>query len=81
MAEDQIETVKAKIAELQSIHRSLDKMINAMGFQREQIYIANIVKLRCAEWDSMTGRPKDRPPTPEEAARGPPASAQAEARA
>lgn len=48
----------------------LDKMIKAMGFQREQIYIANIVKLRCAEWDELSGRPKDRPPTPEEAARG-----------
>ena len=48
----------------------LDKMIGAMGFKREQIYIANIVKLRCAEWDEVAGRPKDRPPTPEEAGRG-----------
>jgi uracil-DNA glycosylase len=48
----------------------LDKMIKAMGFQREQIYIANIVKLRCAEWDELSGRPKDRPPTADEAARG-----------
>lgn len=48
----------------------LDKMIVAMGFQRQQIYIANIVKLRCAEWDETLGRVKDRPPTPEDAARG-----------
>jgi len=48
----------------------LDKMINAMGFKREQVYIANVVKLRCADPDEMTGRLKDRPPTPEEAARG-----------
>ncbi len=54
----------------------LDKMITAMGFQRDPtgagggIYIANVVKLRCAEPDDTTGRLKDRPPTPEEAARG-----------
>jgi DNA polymerase len=48
----------------------LDKMIVAMGFKREQVYIANVVKLRCAEPDEVTGRLKDRPPTPEEAARG-----------
>jgi DNA polymerase len=52
----------------------LDKMIVAIGFQREQVYIANVVKLRCAEMDEMAGggggRLKDRPPTPEEAARG-----------
>jgi DNA polymerase len=47
----------------------LDKMIVAMGFKREQVYIANVVKLRCAEADE-SGRMKDRPPTPEEAARG-----------
>jgi DNA polymerase len=55
----------------------LDKMIAAMGFNREElpqgkggVYIANVVKLRCAEFDDATGRLKDRPPTPEEAARG-----------
>jgi DNA polymerase len=48
----------------------LDKMIVAMGFKREQLYIANVVKLRCADPDEMSGRLKDRPPTPEEAARG-----------
>ena len=49
----------------------LDKMIVAMGFKREQVYIANVVKLRCADPDdSNGGRLKDRPPTPEEAARG-----------
>jgi DNA polymerase len=55
----------------------LDKMIAAMGFTREPglhgtggIFIANVVKLRCADPDDATGRLKDRPPTPEEAARG-----------
>jgi DNA polymerase len=54
----------------------LDKMIGAMGFTRDPsgagggVYIANVVKLRCAEPDETTGRLKDRPPTPEEAARG-----------
>jgi DNA polymerase len=55
----------------------LDKMIAAMGFKREElpagkggVYIANVVKLRCADLDEGTGRLKDRPPTPEEAARG-----------
>jgi DNA polymerase len=49
----------------------LDKMIVAMGFQRQQVYIANVVKLRCAAPDELAGgRLKDRPPTPEEAARG-----------
>lgn len=55
----------------------LDKMIAAMGFKREElpagkggVYIANVVKLRCADFDEGTGRLKDRPPTPEEAARG-----------
>lgn len=51
----------------------LDKMITAMGFKRGDptggVYIANVVKLRAADWDETTGRPKDRPPTPEEAAR------------
>ena len=49
----------------------LDKMIAAMGYQRAQLYIANVVKLRCAAPDELSGgRLKDRPPTPEEAARG-----------
>ena len=51
----------------------LDKMIVAMGFGRGQVYIANVVKLRCAAPDETAGgRLKDRPPTPEEAARGMP---------
>ncbi len=48
----------------------LTKMITAMGFSRQTVYIANIVKLRCASWDEDLQRLKDRPPTPEEAARG-----------
>lgn len=48
----------------------LDKQITAMGYQRSDVYIANVVKLRCAEpsteWE---GRLKDRPPSPEEVAR------------
>ncbi|MCL2647923.1 MAG: uracil-DNA glycosylase [Phycisphaerales bacterium] len=54
----------------------LDKMIAAMGLKRDPtgiadgVYIANVVKLRCADPDPTTGRLKDRPPTPEEAARG-----------
>jgi DNA polymerase len=48
----------------------LDKQIGAMGFSREKVFIANVVKLRAAspseEWG---GRLKDRPPTPEEVAR------------
>jgi uracil-DNA glycosylase family 4 len=47
----------------------LDKWIAAMGYQREGIYIANVVKLRAADWDQPTARLKDRPPTPEEVAR------------
>lgn len=47
----------------------LDKQINAMGFQRNQVFIANIVKLRAASPDPADGRLKDRPPTPEEVAR------------
>jgi DNA polymerase len=48
-----------------------------MGLKRDStgassggVYIANVVKLRAAEPDETTGRLKDRPPTPEEAARG-----------
>ena len=50
----------------------LDKMIAAIGYQREQVYIANVVKLRAADWtDGPNGRrPLDRPPNPEEVARG-----------
>ena len=48
----------------------LDKMIVAIGLSREQVYIANVVKLRCAEWDESSGRLKDRPPTVSEAALG-----------
>lgn len=48
----------------------LDKMIVAMGFSRQAVYIANVVKLRAAEWDDVLGRMKDRAPNPEEVARG-----------
>lgn len=47
----------------------LDKQIAAMGYQREQVFIGNIVKLRSASYDQAEGRVKDRPPTPEEVAR------------
>ncbi len=47
----------------------LDKMISALGLRRDQVYIANVVKLRAADPDE-TGRLKDRPPNPEEVARG-----------
>ena len=48
----------------------LDKMIVAMGFTRETVYIGNICKLRAASWDDETKRLKDRPPTASEAALG-----------
>lgn len=48
----------------------LDKMIVAIGLTRERVYIANVVKLRCAEWDATGERFKDRPPTVSEAALG-----------
>lgn len=50
----------------------LDKMISAIGYKREQVYIGNVVKLRCAEWTEGPGqgRLQDRPPNPEEVARG-----------
>jgi uracil-DNA glycosylase len=48
----------------------LDKMIAAIGYQRAQVYIGNIVKLRAAEWTMDGGRLQDRPPNPEEVARG-----------
>ncbi|NNM87931.1 MAG: uracil-DNA glycosylase [Phycisphaerae bacterium] len=48
----------------------LDKMIVAMGFTREKVYIGNICKLRAASWDDLAKRLKDRPPTTAEAALG-----------
>ncbi len=50
----------------------LDKMISAIGHKREELYIGNVVKLRCAEWTEGPGqgRLQDRPPNPEEVARG-----------
>ncbi len=48
----------------------LDKMIVAIGLVRERVYIANVVKLRCADWDAAGERFKDRPPTLSEAALG-----------
>jgi DNA polymerase len=47
----------------------LDKMIAALKYKREQVYIGNIVKLRAADWTEDGGRLQDRPPTPEEVAR------------
>jgi DNA polymerase len=47
----------------------LDKMINAIGYKREQVFILNIVKLRAAGWNDEGTRLQDRPPTPEEVAR------------
>jgi DNA polymerase len=46
----------------------LDKMISAMGLNRRKVYIGNVVKLRAAEPDPVTGRLRDRPPTPSEVA-------------
>jgi len=52
----------------------LDKMIAAIGLKREDVYIGNVVKLRAADWDPSgaggMGRLQDRPPNPEEVARG-----------
>jgi DNA polymerase len=48
----------------------LDKMIAAIGYKRDQVYIGNVVKLRSADWDPAGTRLTDRPPTPEEVARG-----------
>lgn len=47
----------------------LTKMIGAMKLTREQVYIANVVKLRSAEFSAVTNRIVDRPPTAEEVAR------------
>lgn len=43
----------------------LDAAIVEAGLSREQIYITNTVKCRAADWS--TGKPVNRPPTPEEA--------------
>jgi uracil-DNA glycosylase len=48
----------------------LDKMIVAIGYKRAQVYIGNIVKLRAADWTEDGRRLQDRPPNPEEVARG-----------
>ena len=48
----------------------LDKMIAAIGYQRPQVFIGNVVKLRAADWTPDGGRLQDRPPNPEEVARG-----------
>ena len=47
----------------------LDKMIAAIGYQRAQVFIGNIVKLRAADWTEDGSRVQDRPPSPEEVAR------------
>jgi DNA polymerase len=44
----------------------LDKGIAAAGLSREMLYITNTVKCRAADWS--TGKPQNRPPTPEEVA-------------
>jgi uracil-DNA glycosylase len=48
----------------------LDKMIAAIGYKREQVFIGNVVKLRAAEWLPDGSRLQDRPPNPEEVVRG-----------
>lgn len=48
----------------------LDKQIQAMGYRREEVYLANAVKLRVAEWSESDGCFKDRHPTQEEVLRG-----------
>lgn len=42
----------------------LDKALSACGLDRSQVYICNTVKCRAADWN--TGKPMNRPPTPEE---------------
>ncbi len=42
----------------------LDRALAECGLDRSQIYICNTVKCRAADWS--TGRPMNRPPTPEE---------------
>jgi uracil-DNA glycosylase len=44
----------------------LDKAIAAAGLDRSQVYICNTVKCRAADWSS--GRPRNRPPAPDEVA-------------
>jgi len=43
----------------------LDKALLANGLTREHVYICNTLKCRAADWS--TGKPVNRPPTPEEA--------------
>ncbi|MBC8066346.1 MAG: uracil-DNA glycosylase [Chlorobia bacterium] len=42
----------------------LDKALADNGLDREKVYITNTVKCRAADWS--TGKPQNRPPTPEE---------------
>lgn len=42
----------------------LDKALAECGLDRSQVYICNTVKCRAADWS--TGKPMNRPPTPEE---------------
>lgn len=42
----------------------LDKALAEAGLSREDVYICNTVKCRAADWS--TGKPQNRPPTPEE---------------
>ncbi len=42
----------------------LNRALNEANLDREQIYITNTVKCRAADWS--TGKPKNRPPTPQE---------------
>lgn len=42
----------------------LDKALQECGLGRDRVYICNTVKCRAADWD--TGKPKNRPPAPEE---------------
>jgi uracil-DNA glycosylase family 4 len=48
--------------------QKLDEMIKAMGYARQQVYIANVVKVRCAAWSEVMHRMVDRPPEATEAA-------------
>lgn len=44
----------------------LDKALADNGLSREDVYICNVVKCRACDWS--TGKPVNRPPTPEEIA-------------
>jgi DNA polymerase len=44
--------------------KHLDKALAECGLGRDKVYICNTVKCRAADWS--TGRPKNRPPAPEE---------------